>query len=256
MPKGLCLAEILPEELLKDKEIFLLHRRGEDYSVLCAVTLQQVFPAGDLGFNSDPRLLEVARNTLELRIAQGAHYDEWNLSRFKNVNGGPMLRGEAWNDVCHGLIFFPAAVRIGWDPEEIWAALRDVHQKWGLANGYLRDNPHGIEKLSTVPNTVQEMMLLSYEGTLRFFRSWPKKSQPDAAFSGLRAYGAFRVSARLEKGNVRDVSIYSEKGKTCSFEPFSKEPKVFCNGAAVPVEKKPDGSICFPTRAGMTYCIE
>jgi hypothetical protein len=99
------------------------------------------------------------------------------------------------------------------------------------------------------------MMLLSYEGVLRIFRCWPKKSQPDAAFSGLRAYGAFRVSARLERGIVREVSIYSEKGRVCSVEPFSSAPTVTCNGEKVPVEKRPDGIISFPTETGMTYRV-
>jgi hypothetical protein len=254
MPRGLRLAEILPPEVLGDKDIFLLHRRGEDYSMICAVTLHQIFPAGDLGFNSDPALLQIARNTLELRIAQGEHYDEWNLSRFKTRDGGPMRRGGAWDDVCQDCVFFPSAVRMGWDPEDIWAALKKYQKERGLSNGYLKNNPHGVEKLSIVPNTVQEMMLLSYEGILRFFRGWPKKSQPNAAFTGLRAYGAFRVSARLEKGTVKEVSIYSEKGRPCRVEAFSPEPAVFCGGTAVPAEKE-GGLISFPTTAGMTYCI-
>lgn len=69
-----------------------------------------------------------------------------------------------------------------------------------------------------VPNTLQEMMLQSHENVLRFFRCWPKKSEPNASFRDLWAYGAFRCSAALQDGVVADVRIVSEKGRPCVVE--------------------------------------
>ena len=57
------------------------------------------------------------------------------------------------------------------------------------------------------------MMLLSHENVLRFFRVWPKQSQPNANFHDLWAHGAFRCSAVLKDGVVGDVRIVSEKGR-------------------------------------------
>jgi hypothetical protein len=254
--KGVKLNDILKPEFLGEKEIFLLHRKGEDHSMICAVQLQQVYPAGDIGLNSDPRLLEAAKNFLEIRIAQEEHYDDWGIGNLPKETGR-FSRKAAWLDENHSCVFFPAAVRIGYDSEKILAALRMLIKDWGLPNGYIRDNPHGIENLSTTPNTVQEMMLLSHEGILRFFRCWPLKSLPNASFRDLRAYGAFRVSAKLEDGQVKDVCIFSDKGRPCLVETFSSTPAVFDEaGREISFEKKSGNVIEFKTEPGKLYRVK
>jgi hypothetical protein len=254
--KGVKLSDVLRPEFLGEKEIFLLHRKGEDHSMICAVQLQQVYPAGDIGLNSDPVLLEAARNFLEIRIAQEEHYDDWGIGNLPEKIGR-FRKKAAWLDENHSCIFFPAAVRIGYDSEKILAALRMLIENWGLPNGYIRDNPHGIENLSTIPNTVQEMMLLSHEGVLRFFRAWPTQSLPNANFRDLRAYGAFRVSARLEGGTVKDVCIFSDKGRPCSVEVFSSTPAVFDEaGREVSFKKKSGNIIEFETAPGKLYRVK
>jgi hypothetical protein len=216
-----------------------------------------IFPAGDLGFNADPGLLKIARNNLDLWIARETHYDEWELHKVQARGWNPINRGSAWNDFNLSSIFFPVAVRIGYDPELIRDALRTLILNRGLPNGFISGNPHGIENLSTVPNTLQEMMLLSYEGVLRFFRCWPKKALPNASFTKLRAYGAFVVSGAIRNGTIGDITIYSEKGKRCVFQnPFEK--CVVYNAAdKTPVTTKEERDICsFDTRAGYTYIVK
>jgi hypothetical protein len=250
----LRLTDVYPEEFLKGRKIFLLHGNGEEYSFNCAVFLQQVFAAGDIGPGSDPELLKIARNSVELRIAHEEHFDDWGISAIKK-DGKPVFEFTgAWNDNNHSCMFFPIAVRVGYDPEKIWAALRSFYEKRGLPNGYIRNNPHGIENCSTAPNTVQEMMMLSYEGVIRLFRCWPKKAQSSVAFRNLRAYGAFRVSARLEKGAVKDVVIVSEKGRFCAVEVFSGHPVVSCHGENILFTREGD-IIRFETIAGETYSV-
>ena len=46
----------------------------------------------------------------------------------------------------------------------------------GIPNGFLKENPHGIEQLNTIPDAIQEMMLQSHEGVIRIFPVWPRKS--------------------------------------------------------------------------------
>ena len=58
-----------------------------------------------------------------------------------------------------------------------------------------------------MPNTLQEMMLISHQGTLRIFPVWPRQRLPDAAFFGLRARGGFIVAAELANGEVRRVQV-------------------------------------------------
>ena len=63
------------------------------------------------------------------------------------------------------------------------------------ANGYLRQGGGGIETAGGA-QAVNDMLLQSSEGFLRFFPVWP--AGEDAAFNTLRAVGAFLVSASLE----------------------------------------------------------
>lgn len=58
---------------------------------------------------------------------------------------------------------------------------------------------------------IQEMLLQSHTGTIRVFPAVPD-SWRDAAFSTLRTYGAFLVTAKRADGQVKEVLIHSEKG--------------------------------------------
>ncbi|MCX6876325.1 MAG: hypothetical protein NTW21_21330 [Verrucomicrobia bacterium] len=63
---------------------------------------------------------------------------------------------------------------------------------------------------------INEMLLQSHEGVLRFFPCWP--NDQDARFGTLRTVGAFLVSAELKGGVVSGVKIVSEKGKPCTVQ--------------------------------------
>jgi hypothetical protein len=58
------------------------------------------------------------------------------------------------------------------------------------------------------------MLLQSHEGAVRFFPCWPKDL--DASFGGLRAVGAFLISAEFKNGATCGVRIVSEKGCDCT----------------------------------------
>ena len=63
---------------------------------------------------------------------------------------------------------------------------------------------------------VNEMLLRSYEGVLRFFPVWPREQ--NARFGNLRAVGAFLVSAELKDGVVGCAKIQREKGRACTVQ--------------------------------------
>ncbi len=203
---------MVPPELGGDRKVICTEEVGNEWFVGFAGTMYAAYPCGVLGLDSDPQLLEAARNTIAIRsFLESAEGRKWQKDH--NIPDGPYGRG-AWNDNNGGPLFFAGAVRIGYDPEIIWKNLTRI-AKSAQPNGCIWQ---GVESWMFVPNTIQEMMLQSHENVLRFFRCWPKKIEPNASFRDLWAYGAFRCSAALKDGVVSDVRIVSEKGRTCTVE--------------------------------------
>jgi hypothetical protein len=134
-----------------------------------------------IGLRSDPRLLEISRNTIDA-------VDQWLA-----------LNGES--------AFFPAAARVGYDSDVL---LNRVRGMMFQPNGIVVNPMHMLENSSIVPNTVNEMLLQSHGGTIRLFPVWPRRQ--DARFLTWRAYGAFLVSADLAGGTVKDVAPDSRAG--------------------------------------------
>ena len=168
-----------------DRTIFRYSGQGPAWWGDNTLGIQHIYPSGAIGLDSDPTLLAIARNTL---VA---------LSRWSDFNGTNSL--------------YPAAARLGWEPARLHEELLRYVTERTRPNGFLKGNPHGIENLSTVPNTLQEMLLQSHEGPVRLFPCWPRDK--DASFRDLRAYGAFRVSAELKSGEVGAVSMVSDRGQ-------------------------------------------
>lgn len=170
----------------KGKKVFRYTEKGTAWWENNTLGIQHIYPAGQIGLDSDPDLLKVAHNTVDV------------MQRWLDNNGSNS--------------FFPAAVRVGYNPQTVLKQLgRYVDHTY--SNGFQLDNPHGIENLSTVPNTINEMLLQSHEGILKLFPVWPKDKA--AEFYQLRTYGASLVSSKVENGTVQYVHIKSEKGRDC-----------------------------------------
>ncbi len=76
-----------------------------------------------------------------------------------------------------------------------------------------------------LPVVINESLMQSYNGVIRLFPNWDKTV--DAQFYNLRAVGAFLVGATLNKGEVKKVTIHSEKGgKLRILSPWGKNGKV------------------------------
>lgn len=173
-----------PLQEREGKTVFRYTEKGVDWWGNNTLGIQHIYPAGQIGPESDPNLLEVARNTIEV------------MHRWSDFNGTNS--------------FFPAAVRVGFSPDSILAHLHD-YALHTYPNGFQRDNPHGPENWSTVPNTVNEMLCMGHQDIVRLFPVWPREQ--DASFHHIRVEGAFLVSAALHDREVEEVTIVSEKGR-------------------------------------------
>ena len=173
-----------------ERKVFRYTERGTAWWRNNTLGIQHIYPAGAIGLDSPPEVLEVSRNTIDV------------MNRWFDGNG--------MNS------FYPAAVRVGYDPKVILAKLREMVTTKGGPNGFIKRNPHGIENCSIVPNTINEMLCMGHRGALRLFPVWPKNT--DARFALLRAWGAFLIDSELRDGVVRYVRIKSERGRPCTVQ--------------------------------------
>src|SRR5204862_3153468 len=61
---------------------------------------------------------------------------------------------------------------------------------------------------------LNEMLCMSVGNVFRLFQGFNKEQH--AAFTNIRAWGAFLISAQLKNGVVSAFKIMSEKGKPCT----------------------------------------
>ena len=173
---------------MSGKAVFRYTERGTPWWRDNTLGIQHIYPAGAIGLDSEPRLLQISRNTIEV------------MGRWVDNNGSNS--------------FFPAAVRVGYDPEVILKQLREYVARHCQMNGFAANNPHGIENCSIVPNTINMMLCMGHQNVLRVFGVWPRDRR--ARFASIRTHGAFLVSSELADGQVQYVMIRSERGRPCT----------------------------------------
>jgi hypothetical protein len=168
------------------KTVFRYTEVGLDWNGGNSIGIQHIYPGSQIGLGSDQALLSTAANMIS------------EMARWSDDNGTNT--------------FYPAAARVGHDPNDIFTHL----DAWVTGHSYPNLHVHtgggGIENFNTVPSTIAEMLLQSFQGKVRVFPDWPTGSSSDARFGDLRAYGAFLVSSQLKGGVVQYVRIASEQG--------------------------------------------
>jgi hypothetical protein len=191
------------------------------------VELQHIYPAGAIDLDSDPKLLEVSRNTIRV------------MNRWIDGNG--------MNSI------YAIAARVGYDPEIILKEMRGMLEKIGQVNGFIHGNVHGAEHCSIVPNAINEMLCMGHHGVLRVFPVWPKNR--DARFRNIRTWGALLVSSELKGGAVQYVKITSERGRDCTLvNPWpGKAVDVYRNGKKLETLK--GERIVMKTDTGVTVLL-
>ena len=150
--------------------------------------------------------------------------------------------------------YLPAGARIGVDPDFLIEGIHQNIKEFGLPNRLFRHHGGGIEHLTTIPATVNEMLMQSHEGVIRLFPCWNKKS--NASFENLRADGAFLVSAENKNGKLTSLKIKSLRGRTCNVE--CADIKRIINEAdskEIPF-KKNGNTVSFGTQADTVYVFE
>jgi hypothetical protein len=149
-----------------------------------------VWPSCVLGLGSPPALLKVLQDDVR----------EWPEREWINHYNGFSQS-------------FPGAARVGHDPRDILAKLRQQLSVAGFPNLMVFGGGGGIENCSGVPATINEMLVQSHAGVMRVFPVWPKDQA--ASFGRLRTNGAFLVSSEWRAGAVQTLTIESERGREC-----------------------------------------
>ncbi len=216
-----------PTFIKKGKKCFRYSKRGIRWRDENTVGLQHIYPASQIGLSSGEKLLKIAKNTYFMN------------DRRLDDNGSNS--------------YLPAGARIGVDPEFVLEGIRMNIREFGLPNRLFRHHGGGIEHLTTVPATINEMLMQSHEGIIRLFPCWSRNMS--ASFENLRADGAFLVSSALENGKITSLKIKSLKGRLCKVECGGIKSIVReSDNAAVPFEKTGD-TVTFETQADETYIL-
>lgn len=161
-----------------------------DYPI---TTFAAIHPAGVVGHESPPELLEAARSTV------------WAVNA-----------ANAWRPNNGFCLAWPPAGRIvrREDGQKMLDAMSQAIRTVAYPNYWPDLGGGGLEN-GGATEALHSMLLQSHESCLRFFPGWP--SNGSASFSKLRARGGFVVSANQTAGAIGDVTVLSEAGRFLSF---------------------------------------
>ena len=216
-----------PTQTREGRTVCRYTEKGMSWCDSNSLGIQHIFPVGDIGLDSDPSLLAIARDT------------HFVLNRWEDYNAFPT--------------FFTAAARLGMDPDIILREMNRQILTHGYPNGFIYYGGGGIECCSAVPSCIDDMLVQNYQGRMRLFPAWDMTK--DASFRDLRVWGAFLVSASLRGGKVCDATIKSEAGGKVRLVPPYLAVRVTCGGRDVPTRMDASGDCVFDTLAGETYSI-
>lgn len=127
-------------------------------------------------------------------------------------------------------------------------------------NGCVHNHGGMLENIGATV-AINDLLLQSHGGRMRFFPVWNSTALGPASFATLRAYGAFLVSSAIDaSGVVGPVSLESQVGGDVVFEsPWatSAAPKVTsaAGGAVVPTSVVSPGVYSFASKAGDKFTI-
>lgn len=207
-----------PTFIKKGKKCYRYSKRGIRWRDDNTVGLQHIYPASQIGLSSDEKTLKIAQNTYFIN------------DRRLDDNGSNS--------------YLPAGARIGVDPAFLIEGIHQNIKEFALPNRLFRHHGGGIEHLTMVPVTINEMLMQSHQSVIRLFPCWNKKSP--ASFENLRADGAFLVSASLKNEQVASLEITSLQGRKCN---------VICDGIKKIVRAADGKEIAFE-RNGNTVAFE
>ena len=162
---------------------------GDDWVGGNDIGAQHIYPGSQIGLGSDSALLAIGKNMID------------QMARWQGGGGN--------------VTFFPAAVRVGYNPATILSQLNTWVSNNTFPNLHTHEGGGGIENFNTVPATLCEMFMQTFQDTIRLFDDWPSNTY--AKFGDLMAYGGFLVSSDMETGGVQYMRVVSNKGRNFTF---------------------------------------
>ncbi len=179
------------------RKVFSYTEKGQKWNYGNDVGLQHMYPAGCVGLlKSDPEMLRTAKNTFE-------------------------QKSDCWLDDNAVCSYFPMAARLGHNPKEILKRLHELKNAAMLPNMLFNFAGGCLENCPVFANTLNEMVMQSFEGIINLFPCWDKEL--DVSFKTLRADGAFLVSSEMKGGKITFTEISSEiGGELCVKNPYKK----------------------------------
>jgi len=207
------------------------------------VEFAPVYPAGLIGLASkDSREFKMAVNSARLFAIAGMGWDPLpivlaRLGLSDELTQILTLWPGRWQFYCNGfghygprdLMKADGALRFRTNLVRDAALRGDEQEKEKFSFPAWPFRHMGMESMSVLSCAMNEALLQSHDGVIRIA---PAAGTRDARFT-LHAVGGFVVSAELEKGHPRWVSIVSEQGKTCRFDNPWPKAYVFQNGKNV-----------------------
>jgi hypothetical protein len=155
------------------------------------------------------------------------------------------------------------ALRLGWfQPERDFAPVQELVRRWRRPNGVCQGmtiayyGPAGIwSEALGVLGPLQELLLQSWDNAIHVLPAWPREL--DGSFRGLRAEGAFLVSAEWAGGKIKRIEIASERGGTCRLRAgwpgsLAVQDK---SGQPVKFHVEEGDVIVFETQPGQAFCL-
>lgn len=217
-----------PTFIKHGKRCFRYTEQGISWVKNNSLCIQHIYPASQIGLSSDKRTLKIARNTYFIN------------DRRLDDNGS--------------VSYLPCGARLGVDPDFLIDGIKMNIEKFALPNMLFRHGGGCLEHSATIPATINEMLMQSFEGVIRLFPCWNKKE--NASFENLRADGAFLVSAAVKNGKINSVRIKSLAGRKCRIEiPDGMKIDLRDEKGKKVKHKKIDNYIEFATEKNIFYSI-
>ena len=200
------------------------------------LTMEPIFPAGEFGYYSDETQLSLLRNTMQV-------LDDQNT--WQGINCFPEL--------------YTQALMIRYDTDVVLDQFSSNIQRLLQQNLTIDDTVHGVEKAGAT-EVVHSMLLQADRGVVKAFPGW--LSDKDASFSGLRAKGAFVLSADYDgaRREVTKLEITSEAGQPLTIaspwadaQVLDETGKVIAATAGTAPNHPEERTYTFPTEVGKTY---
>lgn len=212
----------------RGKRCFRLSKKGLRWRNDNSVGIQHIYPASQVGLASDKKTLKIARNTYFIN------------DRRLDDNGS--------------VSYLPCGARIGVSPDYLIDGIRKNIDAFALPNMLFRHHGGGIEHLSTIPATINEMLMQSHEKIIRIFPCWDR-TQP-VSFENLRADGAFLVSAELKNAEVVSLKIRSLAGRKCVVECSGIKTIIIADNKKKVKFKKTGNIVEFNTKPDTEYVLK